>query len=76
MAGRSSAKGFLGSDGPVRQQSGGTGFALYRVRCLRQWVGAPPSLLGGGFVPFGELHDRFRTHGPALLVALVWAVGR
>jgi hypothetical protein len=50
-------QGFLDSDGPVRQQSGGTGFALYRVRCLRQWVGAPPLLLGGGFVPFGELHE-------------------
>ena len=36
---------------------GGTGVALYRVRCLRQWVGAPPLLLGGGFVPFGELHE-------------------
>jgi hypothetical protein len=50
-------QGFLDSDGPVPQQSGGTGFALYRVRCLRQWVGAPPLLLGGGFVPFGELHE-------------------
>ena len=50
-------QGFLDSDGPVQQQSGGTGFALYPIRCLRQWVGAPPLLLGGGFVPFGELHE-------------------